>query len=281
MITSPPPPYATNSIGGLTPEQFRMNRFCDIAAKYEIRPDFCSKLRLLEDYEIILIADDSGSMATRISDIPSTNPLASTSSFAFAPSKTRWLELLEFSNIVVEIASVMDSDGIDIYFLNRPPLLNIHNPLQPEFLTAFSFPPRGSTPLVKTLQSVIASRCRTGTSTDCKKNTLIIIATDGTPDEGVDEFIKTIKFRPPNINISILACTDDDAAVSYMNNIDRIIPGVDVVDDYRSELIEIRKARGSHFPFSYGDYVVKILLGSIDPVMDKLDESNSCCCSVS
>lgn len=52
----------------------------------------------------------------------------------------------------------------------------------------------------------------------------------------------------------------------------------DVVDDYRSERNEIKKARGHGFSFTFGDYVVKSLIGSIDPELDNLDEKDSTCC---
>ncbi|CAF1536043.1 unnamed protein product [Rotaria sordida] len=47
---------------------------------------------------------------------------------------------------------------------------------------------------------------------------------------------------------------------------------MDVADDYRSEREEIRKVQGKNFPFSFGDYVVKILMGPIDNWFDPLDE---------
>jgi hypothetical protein len=50
------------------------------------------------------------------------------------------------------------------------------------------------------------------------------------------------------------------------------LDNLDVVDDYRSERKEVKAAQGSSFPFSFGDYVVKSLIGSIDPVLDNLDE---------
>lgn len=277
QTSSQPPQYGGVPEGGVAP----LIRFREIAGRYEIRPDFCAKLRQLEDYEIIVIADDSGSMNTRVT-VPIPSSIASASAAtaaAFAPSRTRWTELLEFCGIVSEIATVMDKDGIDIYFLNRPPIMNVTHPANPHFQAAFAMSPTGTTPLVAALQNVIHTRCRTS-----ERKVLIIIATDGAPDggtAGIQEFIKTIKYRPKNTFVSILACTDDDDAISYLNRIDTIVPGVDVVDDYYSELKEVKRAQGQRYPFSYGDYVVKVLLGSIDSTMDRLDEKKGCCCSVS
>jgi hypothetical protein len=57
---------------------------------------------------------------------------------------------------------------------------------------------------------------------------------------------------------------------------------LDVVDDFRKEREEILVAQGHMFRFSFGDYVVKSLIGSIDSTMDRLDEirhqdSSGCC----
>ncbi|CAF4036771.1 unnamed protein product [Rotaria sp. Silwood1] len=60
--------------------------------------------------------------------------------------------------------------------------------------------------------------------------------------------------------------------MSYLNDWDKVIPNLDVVDDYRSEKEEILACQGKSFPFSYGDYVVKILMGGIDSWFDEWDE---------
>jgi len=66
--------------------------------------------------------------------------------------------------------------------------------------------------------------------------------------------------------------------MEYLNNWDRTIPRLDVVDDFRNEKLEIIRAQGSRFKFSFGDYIVKSLIGSIDPEMDGLDEAYCCFC---
>jgi len=70
--------------------------------------------------------------------------------------------------------------------------------------------------------------------------------------------------RSPQIHVTFLACTDDLQAINYLSNWDRMIPNVDVMDDYRSERAEVYRTRGGNFPFSFGDYIVKSLLGSVD-----------------
>ena len=81
--------------------------------------------------------------------------------------------------------------------------------------------------------------------------------------------------------------------MEYLNNWDKELDHLDVVDDYRSEKSQILACQGPNFPFSYGDvrllqlllllllknsinslfqYIVKILMGPIDEWFDNLDE---------
>lgn len=71
--------------------------------------------------------------------------------------------------------------------------------------------------------------------------------------------------RSPTTAVTFVACTDDLEALDYLNNWDHTMERVDVVDDYRSELAQIREKRGPNVKFTFGDYLVKALIGSIDP----------------
>jgi hypothetical protein len=46
---------------------------------------------------------------------------------------------------------------------------------------------------------------------------------------------------------------DDDDCIGYLNDWDKNIPNLDVVDDYRNEKKEIQARQGKQFPFSFGD----------------------------
>jgi hypothetical protein len=71
--------------------------------------------------------------------------------------------------------------------------------------------------------------------------------------------------RTPETCISFLACTDDPQDVAYLSNWHRVLPRVEVVGDYRSERAKVQRNHGPTFPFSFGNYIVKALLGSVDP----------------
>ncbi|CAF4757250.1 unnamed protein product, partial [Rotaria sp. Silwood2] len=78
--------------------------------------------------------------------------------------------------------------------------------------------------------------------------------------------------RTTKTYITFLACTDDPDSVNYLSSWDESMPNLDVIDDYRSECPEIQRIRSANFPFSFSDYIIKALLGSIDPWFDSLDE---------
>ena len=48
-------------------------------------------------------------------------------------------------------------------------------------------------------------------------------------------------------------CIDDDDCIGYLNDWDKKLPNLDVVDDYRNEKKEIQARQGKQFPFSFGD----------------------------
>jgi hypothetical protein len=255
----------------------RLAKLREVCARHEIRPDFAAKLRQLEEYEIVALFDDSGSMGTQVKALPGTfqDP--------FAPVPTRWSEAKLHASITVDLAACLDPDGIDIRFLNRPGFSNVATSAQ--VTGAFARPPNGYTPLVRAVQGIFEEKA----AVIKERKMLLIILTDGQPtdDRGhgqVREFEELMRHRPKNVFVSIVACTDDEASVGYLNKLDRIVPGMDVVDDYASELAEIRKVQGPRFPFSFGDYVVKALLGSVDPTMDALDERKlsgaAGCCAI-
>ena len=44
-------------------------------------------------------------------------------------------------SIVVDVATTLDPDGVDVYFLNRPPMKNVRS--SEELNETFSIPPEG------------------------------------------------------------------------------------------------------------------------------------------
>ncbi|CAF2080035.1 unnamed protein product [Rotaria magnacalcarata] len=136
------------------------DRLREITLKYEIRQELGEHLRGLEDYEIIVVCDDSGSMKTTVD----------------GTNRTRWDELCEIVKIILEIGVVFDSSGVDLFFLNRRSFSNVKDPEQVNQI--FSNQPRGYTPLVSALQNIFQLPA---TRRGYDKKVLIFIGTDGAP----------------------------------------------------------------------------------------------------
>jgi len=258
--SAPPPTVNQNQVGynslpqmnGAVDSEERLRKFQYLVNRYEINREFATRLRALEGYEIVFIVDDSGSMNTPLGDI----------SGPFDRNPTRWDELRQTVSIVVDLASVFDPDGVDIFFLNRQSMRNVKS--AEELIPVFAVPPAGPTPIVSVLRQVLQEK----QLEIQERKLLILIATDGVPtDNNGHQDTKTLEHalrheRHPisRIPVTIIACTDDDECIGYLNDWDKKIPNLDVADDYRSEREEIHKVQGKAFPFSFGDYVVKVLM---------------------
>ena len=104
------------------------------------------------------------------------------------------------------------------------------------------------------------------------KPLLVLAATDGIPNS-MALFVNTLRDRDVNrIFVSILACSDVDEEIGYLNNLDATIPHLDVLDDYVSEKKEVGR-RNPAFKecYSLGDHVARYFLGSIFDKYDTLD----------
>merc|ERR1719203_2175491 len=125
----------------------KMAKIQAVLSRFEISIAEADDLVALEDYEIVIIADDSGSMGNS-AEPPHMRRLG-------APKKTRWMELTETCAEIVEIAACFDESGIDLFFLNRGPVLEVTHAEDPRFREAFRKPPGGGTPLTETLKRVV------------------------------------------------------------------------------------------------------------------------------
>lgn len=258
-----------------TQQNNKLLKFRDFIMKYEISNEYAIKLRQLEGFDVVIICDDSSSMNTVVST-PNTKD--------FMSLPTRWEEMRTIVKIIMEATMLLDDDGIDVYFLNRPEEKNVCDMSKIDEM--FVRKPNGYTPIVETLQRVIADKKQSL----AEKKLLIILATDGEPTDrsghikdsrGFTEINKlynvlnTSRIPKEKIYTTILACTDDDSTVEYLDNWDKQLHNFDLVDDYYSERERIQNAQGKSYRFSYGDYVVKILLGSIDKSIGAMDGSSA------
>ena len=264
-VPNPPPSYYPPP-GQAAPNNVQRDQnFTNILMRYEINPEFAARLqKFLVMTKIVFIFDDSGSMNSILNDSPLNSSVFKAS---------RWDELKQFAKISLEIANIFNPEGVDVHFLNRPSARRVQNIQNLEPFLANK--PGGFTPIRRVLQAVLAENNRMQLA---ERKLLIIIVSDGEPtdDSGrsdIPGLKQILQNRDAFVYTSIIACTDEDSVMDYLNNWDKYIPRLDLVDDYRNEKLEIQRARGQGFPFSYGDYVVKSLLGSLDSQFDFMDES--------
>eukprot|EP01062_Namystynia_karyoxenos_P023331 TRINITY_DN19013_c2_g4_i1.p1 TRINITY_DN19013_c2_g4~~TRINITY_DN19013_c2_g4_i1.p1 ORF type:complete len:358 (+),score=110.33 TRINITY_DN19013_c2_g4_i1:70-1074(+) len=262
---SPPPGLQEPLMGGTSSAADKHSRLQQVLRRFEISIAEAQDLVVLQDYEIVIIADDSGSM--RISAMPpAQRPLPGSGK----PDPSRWDELKATVAMVVEIATVFDEDGLDIYFLNRPPLKNVTSMNDPRLAQSFQQPPSGTTPLTRCLTDLVKH-------THGDKPVLLVIATDGVPDGGPGPFVEAVesivtrRTTSKRFRLQMMACTADDEAIGWMNQLDSRFKEVDVTDDYYSERDEVLRA-GRMKKFNRSDWVIKALLGPVSQKFDGWDE---------
>ncbi|MGI9274956.1 MAG: hypothetical protein ACR2PT_08935 [Endozoicomonas sp.] len=116
------------------------------------------------------------------------------------------------------------------------------------------------------------------------RQTIAYVFTDGeptdnalfeTPEQSFKNTIRKIReqARPAFYPITLMACTDKEECIRWMNELDISVRNVQVMDDYFSEKKEVYDHHGGFLPYTLGMYITAALLGPIDPVLDNMDES--------
>ena len=262
---------------------------------------YIEKLLQLQGFDIVIIVDDSGSMQLPSDYQPDP-----------AVKQTRFQELYNCITKISKIANVMDDDGIDLIFLNSGIWKNVRTDAAVKGIfngtSHRDLPSPGSpgTPLCETYRQFIKMYypstydyarnhqlipTRNGTKAcgirsqtvhtggDNEKPILLILATDGEPSDGTPEDLKHIMevLHPRNLYKSIVACTGEANVLRFLKSLDTM-ERTDVTDDFTSEkrvIDEIQRRWDPSYNFSYDDYLAKILLGSIDPDIDQLNDVES------
>jgi len=242
-------------------EEERESRIEEIVDKFDLEHDVAQDLLTVRGTEIVVIADDSGSMIT-----PSVMQ-------GCPHVKTRWDELKETLRRLLDMMLFLDEDGgFDLYFLNsrnpetKEELVSIHNQHDLEAVWRWASP-RGRTPLIGTFQK--CSTVRPG------REKFLMVMTDGSPTDGNFKHLKrAVTAKGQGVFVNFMMCTDDDDIVDkYEDSIDAV-PFVDVHDDYVSEK---RQVESYGKKLSYNKFLAKCVLGARFPKYDHLDEATPGC----
>lgn len=234
-------------------QEERNRRLQEVLDRFEITVAEANDLSILMDYDIVVIADDSGSMQCAAER---------------GKPETRWQELQSTLAAILGIGTFFYPEGIDVHFLNRQSLLKVKSAQDEAFVNTFKNKPTGRTPLTETL-------ARVARGFDTERKSLLFILTDGEPNGGKGPFTQKLRelVTPPGskLKVQIMACTSDDDEIEWLGAVDRELKQVDVTDDYYAERKEVLRA-GLAPRFTKGDWVMKAMLGPISHKFDGWDE---------
>ncbi|KAH8043748.1 hypothetical protein JL720_17319 [Aureococcus anophagefferens] len=241
VSSAPPPAYApapggaagydpTGIVTGIVaPDQVYVNPQLSISelprscSELDLEKDIVEDLLSVAGADIVVVADDSGSMSCVANPGNYQNPM------------TRWDELRETLVKLAHMLLVVDhADGFNVQFLNDPTWHEVHSGsgrvalrravaawhdaalllAPPRRLVAPQGPRRGDGPDPHRHDGRLAERRRLG------------------PDA-------LAAGKKANASRHVAMCTEDDDVVgAYNRHLDRI-PGVDITDDYASEKKEV------------------------------------------
>jgi hypothetical protein len=253
-----------------------VNRACShdyrlLMKQYDIATiDMTVDLAVLGLYDIVIFADDSGSMKT---EEPSEDNLS------------RWQILKEVVKTLGFWATLMDPDGIVIRFFNSSVEgngISDSSTVDEKFrkVTPNYSTPMGSQLREKILDKFVYKMLEKG---DLSRPILIITATDGVPDKEQDvldaiiechEKCSKSKYGEHAVAFSFAQIGKDSKASSWLASIDKhdvVGKLIDCTSEYSAEKKECEDAYPG-IKFTPSTWLVKSMIGPIDPEYDQADE---------
>jgi hypothetical protein len=244
-----------------------------IFTKYEIPLGLLSKLIEMENFQHIhVLMDDSGSMGSQTDSIhPNGQPM------------TRWEEARDRFKNMIEIMAFVPIPPITVEFLNRPTLIELDRTgKHPHAFISeawgvidslFQQGPSGGTPFYEKIAHSLMNPRFQG------KRTIRYFFGDGQPNGG-SQAVKAIlqlvmnRDRPHDNPITLVSCTNEDSEVEWMKKLEEAAPFTSEIDDFEDERKEIQEDQGIVFPFTYGFYLIALIVGASNPYdLDAMDES--------
>lgn len=240
--------------------------------KYEVPMGLMNKLMMLSEYDSLeFIIDDSGSMSMQ----------SDTVSIQTGRPQTRWQEAHQRLKEMVEVLAYVPFNKIEICFLNRPDnivlqregrdpksfLLDAHGRID----SVFRQGPSGMTPVLEKLQDSMIR----GQGSSISR----YIFGDGLPNGGQQAQTEMLNIcmrrtNPVGNPITFISCTNEDAAVEWMKDIEEVAPYCSESDDYGDEAREVLRDQGVALPYSPGFHLICQLVAAMNPDdLDAMDES--------
>ncbi|KAL8277398.1 hypothetical protein RQP46_010238 [Phenoliferia psychrophenolica] len=259
--------YGPGSLEQIAQKVVREQSLQRIAQHWQLPIEAAIDLVRLALFDIIIYADDSGSMR-------------------FEEGGKRIEELKMIVGRTAFAASFFDQDGIQIRFMNskiegasntEAGAINIVNKVEYVYQT-----PLGTALQKKVLEPLVLGPAKHG---QLRKPALIVIITDGEPSgEPHDKIVQVIKsanhdlaktrYGPDAVSYQLAQVGNDQAARKFLESIDvnrEIGNLVDVTSNYENEADNLRRARNP-ITLTPALWVIKLLLGGISSAYDFKDE---------
>jgi hypothetical protein len=242
----------------------RYDKLQSILDKHEVTIVKKDQLVVLEDYNFVVICDDSESM--KMSAKPKEQRKLGEKPL------TRWMELQDGVTLLVDLLTVFRPEGIDVHFLNAGKVHSVKSATNDKLQSIFQGGPFGKTPLTSTLRSV-AQEC------ESELPYIMFIFTDGEPDGGSRKFCRVVEDvvaghvnKKCSFRTQIMACSNNDEEIAWLQDLDDKSELIDVTDDYYNEKRKIVQIKGEGFSFTRSDWLIKAILGPIEKSVDMVNE---------
>lgn len=238
-----------------------------IAAQWNIPMEIAMDLAKLALFDTVMLVDDSGSMA-------------------FEENGSRIDDAKLIVSRVATAATLFDTDGISVFFLNSKTVgNNITSEQQAQqLLSGIRF--SGLTPLGTSLDQKILQPLLVGPArqNSLRKPLLVVAVTDGAPGgEARDTIVKAIKnakaalsqtrYGADALSIQLAQIGNDMSARAFLEEIDNHpeVGGlVDTTSNYENEADDFMKTTGQELTPDL--WLVKLMLGPIDSSYDLKDQ---------
>ncbi|VVT45686.1 uncharacterized protein SAPINGB_P000840 [Magnusiomyces paraingens] len=244
------------------------NKIDQVSQYWKIPMEIALDLVRLALYDIIIYADDSGSMS-------------------FEENGERIDDLKLIISRAAYIASLFDDDGIEVRFMNNSTEGNGLRSEQEVLNLVSRVQFRGLTPLGTNLERKVLTPLVIGPARNraLKKPVLVITVTDGTPAgespstltnviaQAKNELSRT-QYGPGALGLQFAQVGNDIRAREFLAklDVDPIVGGmVDCTSNFEVEQDEMARLGVNLDPQTW---LVKMLLGAIDPSYDEQDEKH-------
>lgn len=233
---------------------------------FEISNQTARDLHVLSDCVVYMLCDDSGSMDSPIGVGGTTT---TTTVDPFAPKgSTRWFELKKVVAATIQVVTALNPNGIHLRFLNRGGADSVTDVTSLGSL--FQSAPSGGTPLYQALSSIYNELKQVPDSI----NVLICVFSDGEASDCTRGDFENLLWRKrKNVHISFADCTDEEDEMAWLDGFNNRIPNFDNTDSYEEERIKVVRIQGPSIPFTYHQYVIKILLATFNRWYFNLDQT--------